>query len=40
MGYFYSILNIFCMCLPPDMPHQVMHTLVHNVMMVHHMITS
>ena len=35
-GYFYGIFNIFHMCVPTDVPHQVMHTLVHNVMTLHH----
>ena len=36
MGYFYGILNIFHMCMPPDMLHQVTCTLIHNVMLLSH----
>ena len=35
MGYFYDILNIFRMCVPPDVLHQVTHTLIHNIVMLH-----
>ena len=34
MGYFYNILNIFRMCVPPDALHQDTHTVIHNVMML------
>ena len=40
MGHFYGIFNILCMCVPPDVLHQVTCTLIHNVMMLHHVMTS
>ena len=39
-GVFYGILNIFHMCMPPDMPPQVMHTLVCNTMTLCCVMTS
>ena len=39
-GYFYSILNIFCMCMPPDALCQVTCTLIHNIVMLHLVMTS